>query len=94
MLYLCYECVSSRLFEMSYHVGKSYLGYSLDTYVMFMSTLTPGAPLSVHSRAYVDTTSTKVAVMPPWRVPILLVCCSSTFTSQITFPGTAETTVT
>ena len=79
---------------MSYHIEKSDLGYTLDTYVMFISTLIPTVPLSVHSRATDDMTSTKVAVMPPWRVPILLVCCSSTFISQITFPGAAETTVT
>lgn len=61
---------------------------------MFISTLTPGAPLSVHSRAIVDMLSTNVAVKPPWRVPSVLVCSSSTFISQITFPGAAETRVT
>lgn len=65
-----------------------------DMYVMFMSTLTPGAPLSVHIRAMVEMLSTKVAVKPPWSVPSLLVCCSSTFISQISFSGAAETSVT
>lgn len=61
---------------------------------MFMSTLTPGTPLSVNSRAIVDMLSIKVAVKPPWRVPCLLACSSSTFISQITFSGAAETRVT
>ena len=56
--------------------------------------LLPDIPLSVHSRASDDMTSTKVAVMPPWRVPIVLACCSSTFISQTSFPGAAETRVT
>lgn len=81
------------LFEMSFHIIKRYLQYSLDTYVMFISTLTPGAPLSVDTRANVDTLSTKVAIMPPCRVPYLLAWSSSTLISQISFPGVAETRV-
>lgn len=61
-----------------------------DTYVMFMSTLTPGTARSVYSNAAVDTTSTRVAVKPPCNVPPLFVCSSSTFISQTTFPGVAE----
>lgn len=58
--------------------------------MMFMSTLTPGAALSVCSNAAVDTTSTSVAVKPPCNVPPLFVCSSSTFNSHTTFPGVAE----
>lgn len=54
------------LFEKSYHIKKSYLGCSLATYVMFISTLTPHVLFSVvYSRANDDTTSTKVAMNPP-----------------------------
>lgn len=74
--------------------GARSWGLSVDTYVMFISMLTPGIPASVQSRAIVDMLSTSVAVKPPWRVPILLVCSSSIFISQTTFPGAAETSVT
>lgn len=57
---------------------------------MFMSTLTPGAPLSLYMMAVVEIISTSVAVRPPWRVPPLLVCSSSTFISHTTFPGDAD----
>lgn len=62
----------------------------LGAHVMFMSTLTPGAPLSLYMMAVVEIISTSVAVSPPWRVPPLLVCSSSTFISHTTFPGDAD----
>ena len=57
---------------------------------MFMSTLTPAAPLSLYMIAIVETTSTRVAVHPPWSVPPQLVCSSSTRISHTTLPGLAD----
>lgn len=59
------------------------------THVMFISTLTPGAPLSVFMIAMVEITSTRVAVRPPCSVPPRLVCSSSTRISHTTLPGLA-----
>ena len=48
-------------------------------YVMFMSTLTPGAARGPVINASVDTQSTSVAVIPPCKPPVLLVSSSPTF---------------
>lgn len=61
---------------------------------MFISTLTPGAPLSLFMIARVEMTSTRVAVNPPWSVPPLLVCSSSTRISHTTLPGLVDKTST
>jgi hypothetical protein len=64
------------------------------SYVIFMSTLTPGDPRSLYMMAVVEMISTNVAVSPPWRVPPRLVCSSSTFISHTTLPGLADKTLT
>lgn len=61
---------------------------------MFISTLTPGAPLSVFKIAIVEITSTRVAVNPPCSVPPRLVCSSSTRISHTTLPGAEDNTST
>lgn len=61
---------------------------------MFISTLTPGAPLSLYMIATVEMTSTRVAVKPPCSVPPRLVCSSSTRISHTTLPGLADRTST
>lgn len=61
---------------------------------MFISTLTPGAPLSLFMIAMVEITSTRVAVNPPCSVPPRLVCSSSTRISHTTLPGVAAKTST
>lgn len=66
----------------------------LEPHVIFMSTLTPGAPLSLYMIAKVEMTSTSVAVIPPCSVPPRLVCSSSTRISHTTLPGLADKTST
>ena len=58
---------------------------------MFMSVLTPGG-LSAVMMARVETLSTSVAVNPPCMVPPRLRWDSSTVSSQVHFPGIADTT--
>ena len=60
-------------------------------HVMFMSTLTPGG-LSAVMMARVEVLSTSVAVNPPCMVPPRLRWDSSTVSSQVHFPGIADTT--
>jgi hypothetical protein len=62
------------------------------TYVMFMSTLTPGAALGPLIKASVDTQSTSVAVIPPCRLPIRFVSSSPTFISHTSFPSPPDNT--
>ena len=58
---------------------------------MLMSTLTPGG-LSLVMMATVETMSTSVAVNPPCMKPPRFKWDSSTITSQVHFPGTADAT--
>lgn len=69
---------------------KLHFPYLFGTYVMFMSTLTPGNALSLYMIATVEMTSTRVAVKPPCSVPPRLVCSSSTRISHTTLPGVAD----
>ena len=60
------------------------------TNLTLRSTLTPGTPTGVVMIATVVSESTSVAIKPPCRVPIMLVCSASTVISQRHWPALAE----